>query len=408
VPRTKIEDVVRTMLVIGNGHSAAVASMESFSLGHEVLLICPGGSFKDESHGEDVFTLEDEGFDRFRKDAGERFTLIESSELKGLSGGPGRFKADISTPQGDIQTDAGCVIVAMDEEEAENTLQAKFGERCTDQHSLGSMLRSGKRPKGTVIMLAMDESGESAFDPMSTHEAVHNALYLKGLSPRSDVYIVTKEVFALGQCEFGYRRAQESGVKVVRTDRFPDLSNEGEMAVLDVNLGETLLLRYDLLVVDNLRKVPDMKVIASVIGLSLDGSGRLARPNAKLKSSSSLREGVYLCGTATERSLGIGPTLEAKAAVARASASLFDELFAEGDKAEVWQEKCSACLTCVRTCPYGAPSIDEEGRASIDIDLCQGCGVCVGICPSKAIQMYSFRDDQIQAQIRAALGGGGR
>jgi Pyruvate/2-oxoacid:ferredoxin oxidoreductase delta subunit len=396
------------MLVIGNGHSAAVASMESFNLGHDVLLLCPGGSFKDESHGEEVFTLEGEGFDRFSRDAGDRFMLIASSELKGLGGGLGRFRAEIGTPRGDMTAEAGAVIVAMDEEEAENPLRARMGDMCTDQHSFGSMLRSGKRPKGTVIMLAMDGSGESAFDPMSTHEAVHNALYLKGLSPRSDVYIVTKEIFALGQCEFGYRRAQESGVKVVRADRFPDLSKEGEMTVLDAHLGETLLLRYDLLVVDNVRKVPDVKGMASVIGLPLNGTGRFMRPNAKLKPSSSLREGVYLCGTATERSLGIGPTLEAKAAVVKASAALHGDLYAEGDKAEVWQEKCSACLACVRTCPYRAPSIDGEGRASIDTDLCQGCGVCVGICPSKAIQMSSFRDDQIRSQIRAALGGGGR
>jgi heterodisulfide reductase subunit A-like polyferredoxin len=408
VPRLRLDKVERSMLIIGNGHSAAVASMQAVGLGHNVTLACPGGSFKDESHGEEVFTLEEEGFERFCKDAGDRFTLIRSSKLRSLTGGPGRFKAGIETPDGEILTEAGAVIVAMDEEEIENPFKAKFGDRCTDQHSLGEMLRSAKRPKGTIVMLAMDESGESAFDPMSTHEAVHNALYLKGLSPRSDVYIVTREIFALGQCEFGYLRAQESGVRIVRTDEFPDLSKEGEMVVRDVHLGERLLLRYDLIVVDNMTTVSKMGNLASVLGLPLDGPGRFRRPNAKLKPSSSLREGIFLCGTATERSLGIGPTVEAKAAVVRASVMLHGDMFIEGNKAEVWQEKCSACLTCVRTCPYGAPSIDEEGRAVIDVDRCQGCGACVGICPSKAIQMFSFRDDQIEAQIKAALGGAGK
>ncbi len=76
-----------------------------------------------------------------------------------------------------------------------------------------------------------------------------------------------------------------------------------------------------------------------------------------------------------------------------------------GEVAEVWPDKCSACLTCVRICPYQAPSIGREGKATIDISSCQGCGVCVGMCPSKAIQQYSFRDDQIEIALHAALRG---
>jgi len=404
VPRSKLEPQT-SMMIIGNGHSAAVASMEAYHLGHKVTLACPLSSFKDESHGEEVFTLEEEGFDRLIKEAGESLILITSARIESLAGAPGRFKASISAER-DVEVEAGAVIVAMDEEEAESPLRSRLGENCIDQHSLESMMRSGKRPKGTVVMLAMDESGESAFDPMSTHEAVHNALYLKGLSPSSEVYIVTREVFALGQCEFGYRRAQESGVKVIRTDSFPDISKPGELIVKDVHLGELISIRYDHIVIDNVSKIPDLTGTALAIGLPLDARGRLRRPNAKLKPSSSVREGVFICGTATERNLGIGPTLEAKAAVVKASAMLRGEMFVEGDKAEIWQEKCSACLTCVRTCPYNAPYIDEEGKAVIRTDLCQGCGVCVGICPSKAIQMFSFRDDQIDAQIKAALEGG--
>ncbi|MFW5914222.1 MAG: 4Fe-4S binding protein, partial [Thermoplasmatota archaeon] len=68
-----------------------------------------------------------------------------------------------------------------------------------------------------------------------------------------------------------------------------------------------------------------------------------------------------------------------------------------GEVAEVEAEKCSACLTCIRSCPYSAPYIGETGKAEIDIDTCQGCGICVGICPSKAIQLYCFTDSQIDA-----------
>lgn len=47
--------------------------------------------------------------------------------------------------------------------------------------------------------------------------------------------------------------------------------------------------------------------------------------------------------------------------------------------------KCSACLTCVRLCPFGVPEVDR--RAVISPEKCQGCGICAGACPAGAIEM---------------------
>ena len=66
--------------------------------------------------------------------------------------------------------------------------------------------------------------------------------------------------------------------------------------------------------------------------------------------------------------------------------------------AEVDPEKCSACLTCVRTCPFTAPFIGADNKAEVEEGRCQGCGVCVAICPSKAIQFRSCSDLQVEAQ----------
>ncbi len=61
--------------------------------------------------------------------------------------------------------------------------------------------------------------------------------------------------------------------------------------------------------------------------------------------------------------------------------------FAAGRLARVDAEKCIVCLTCVRTCPFGAPYILEEGFAVIDPAKCQGCGICVVECPARAIEI---------------------
>ncbi len=49
--------------------------------------------------------------------------------------------------------------------------------------------------------------------------------------------------------------------------------------------------------------------------------------------------------------------------------------------------KCVACLTCVRLCPFGAPSMTGEGYAVIEPDLCHACGICVLDCPAQAISL---------------------
>lgn len=49
------------------------------------------------------------------------------------------------------------------------------------------------------------------------------------------------------------------------------------------------------------------------------------------------------------------------------------------------QEKCASCLTCLRTCPYGVPFVDETGAVKIPPSDCVACGICVSICPAKVI-----------------------
>ncbi len=64
--------------------------------------------------------------------------------------------------------------------------------------------------------------------------------------------------------------------------------------------------------------------------------------------------------------------------------------------AECIEELCAVCLTCLRTCPYGVPSIDENGTFTIRNEECQACGLCVGICPASAIR---FRNHYAQASL---------
>ncbi|UCE46848.1 MAG: 4Fe-4S binding protein [Phycisphaerales bacterium] len=54
--------------------------------------------------------------------------------------------------------------------------------------------------------------------------------------------------------------------------------------------------------------------------------------------------------------------------------------------ANVDDEKCTACESCVPECPSEAISMANE-VAVVDANECIDCGVCVDACPAEAITM---------------------
>jgi formate dehydrogenase beta subunit len=79
--------------------------------------------------------------------------------------------------------------------------------------------------------------------------------------------------------------------------------------------------------------------------------------------------------------------------------------------AECIDELCAVCLTCLRTCPYGVPVVDENGIFTIRNEECQACGLCVGICPASAIRFRNYYAqhalDQLADAVKLAQGNGG-
>ncbi len=57
---------------------------------------------------------------------------------------------------------------------------------------------------------------------------------------------------------------------------------------------------------------------------------------------------------------------------------------------EIITEKCVGCKLCLKSCPYGAISMEEK-LAVIDYDLCTLCGACVGSCKFDAIVLRRIR-----------------
>ena len=70
------------------------------------------------------------------------------------------------------------------------------------------------------------------------------------------------------------------------------------------------------------------------------------------------------------------------------------------DTSAVDELLCGGCATCVRTCAFGACSLDESGVSHVDIRRCRGCGKCVVSCPVGARDIISSPHDYLMSAVR--------
>ena len=115
-------------------------------------------------------------------------------------------------------------------------------------------------------------------------------------------------------------------------------------------------------------------------------------------------EGVFLCGMAHYPKSIEEAMAQAQAAAIRAAALLFQEDIQQSEVSAVIQhQRCRQCLSCLKTCPFGAILVGAVGVPEIQGELCRGCGVCAAECPAGAIGMSRFTDAELSAQVGAAL-----
>lgn len=82
---------------------------------------------------------------------------------------------------------------------------------------------------------------------------------------------------------------------------------------------------------------------------------------------------------------------EAKRCIACTTGALADE------------EKCAACLTCVRICPFGVATVEKT--AAMPEEKCQACGLCAAACPAAAIALKRYGTNQMKDQLKGLLAG---
>jgi heterodisulfide reductase subunit A len=239
-------------------------------------------------------------------------------------------------------------------------------------------------------------------------QSIKNAIRLKEQDPDRPVYMWFKEIRTAGLAEAYYTHARELGVVFTRYDDadkpLVDANGSVEVDFRDPYLNERIRLPLDLLVLAT-PTIPNdgNEELAKMLKVPVTADGFFLEAHVKLRPVDFASEGIFLCGTA-HYPKGIDESIsQAYAAAGRAAAILAKPaLQAGGVVAEVDQDKCAACLTCVRICPYGVPIIEPDTKkASIAAAACQGCGICASECPAKAIVLHHYTDAQVFAKEEA-------
>ncbi|MFH0811746.1 MAG: NAD(P)-binding protein, partial [Pseudomonadota bacterium] len=414
--------IIQSGLIIGGGIAGMTAALSLAEQGFDAYLVEKekelGGNFRKLYYTTDGLNPK-EFLDGLLKKvtAHPHIKLYTEAEIEELSGYVGKFKTRIRTNGKIEELSHGVVILATGAQEYQPT-EYSYGlsDRVLTQRFLEEKLAQGdenfKKVK-TVAMIQCVGSRDEKHPYCSRiccTEAVKNALKLKELNPEVNIYILYRDIRTYGFNELHYKEAREKGVVFIRyeVDRKPEVSvGEGrvQVKVFDEILNCPIHINSDYLILSaGIHPRPDCEDLAKKLKLPLNADKFFLEAHMKLRPLDFSNEGFFMAGMAHSPKFVNESIAQARGTAARAATIISkDTRNVGGAISVVDQERCAACLTCVRECPFHVPVITEEGVAYIEPAACQGCGICAGACPRKAIEVQHYKDRQIIAKCESIL-----
>ena len=417
-------EVNRKSLVVGGGLSGMSAALGLADQGYEVFLVEKepelGGNLRRLHRtidGKEVKALCRDLVERVMNHP--RVEVFTGAELVDHGGSKGNFRTGIvfGPDREHRQLEHGVTLLATGAEEWKPDIY-QYGRdaRVITQQEFEAGLAEGTIDPAQIRQVVMIQCVGSRVPErpycsrVCCSTAVKNALWLKEHNPTAQVSVLYRDLRTYGMLEEYYTRARQQGVLFLPYDleRRPEVSTDaGRLMVttFDPTVGRRVRFTPDLVVLSAAVVPRDNARVARLFKVSRTFEGFFLEAHVKLKPVDFAAEGVFMAGMAH----GPKPIPEclsqAAAAVARACTVIGrDWMEVGGMVARVEPEKCAACLICVRACPYGVPSIHEEGYAVIDSAHCQGCGTCAGECPQKAIELQHYTDRQMLDKGMALAG----
>lgn len=240
---------------------------------------------------------------------------------------------------------------------------------------------------------------------------------IRSALPVANIYQLYSDMRAIGKgCEELYTETGRRNVMFLMYDHKGDppemrraLRSENCNIVAHVHeklSGEDIEIPADLVILMNSMEAhEDAKKVSHAVGISMCGNKFFIEKHPKLDPVATTTDGVYIAGSCQSPKDIPDAVSQARAAAARVLASIsMGKVIIDLATAQVNEDLCCGCQTCISVCPYTAISFDEEKKVSVVNEiLCKGCGTCGSACPTGAIKTRHFTDQQILSQIEGLL-----
>lgn len=435
-PGEEIRLSVKTdCLVIGGGAAGMTAALAVADQGYQVHLLEKQPQLGGLLNGVDMIAPEGvpaaEVVSRLVDQVtdNENIDVLTSAELTKLEGYIGNYTVTVSRDGTDATFAASTIIVATGMRELDATghygyrsgsgpdvvtqveLEAMLKDRGQDEGNGGSPSGGLRGKKNVVIVQCVrSRNEERGCCHIGCAVALKNAREIKHRNPEANVYLLYKDLITLKDEYAHMKEVLREGVTTVRFGdaRLPEVvrADDGALSVkvFDVLLGQEITLPADLVVLSvGFQGDESVTALRGMLKVSAGDDGFFTESHIKLGPLDFSSSGLYLAGSARSPKPLKDVREEALGAAMRASIPMTKGFVeAEGIVAKVDLDACSGCARCWKECPYQA--IKEVDKKPLILEaLCKGCGLCAADCPKECIQIVHYGDDQIAAQIEAAL-----
>ncbi|MEW6417832.1 MAG: CoB--CoM heterodisulfide reductase iron-sulfur subunit A family protein [Nitrospirota bacterium] len=420
----KFLEINHEALVIGGGLAGMTTALSLADQGFETHLVEKkselGGMFRKVkylSEGDDPSKRLKELIEKVK--AHKNIHLYLGTTIDSVKGSVGNFTTTLNG--GEKKIDHGVIIVATGASELrpKEYLYGQDGRVMTqleiEEHLVNpqSQIRNAK----SIVMVQCVGSREPDRPYCSRvccQEAIKNALKIKEINPKTEVYILYRDMRSYGFKEIYYQKAREKGVIFIRydEDNKPVVSaGDGRLAVQvrEPLLDVMLKITPDLIVLSP-AIVPneDNVELSKLLKVPLNQNGFFLEAHMKLRPVDFSTDGIFLAGLCHSPKSIEESIAQAQAASARAGAILSQShLTAEGIISCVNEALCRGCGLCKETCVFGAIELIERAPgvliSNVKEGLCKGCGACSVVCPTGAMSLRHYTDDEVLVMVESAL-----
>ncbi|MHC4808209.1 MAG: CoB--CoM heterodisulfide reductase iron-sulfur subunit A family protein, partial [Planctomycetota bacterium] len=415
----------RSALVVGGGVAGMTAALSIANQGFKVHLVeksdqLGGNLSKVKTTAEGLKPPELLKKLQTQVNKSKNITIYKNSVVDECKGFAGNFTSKINcndSPQPrTVEIEHGAAIIATGTEESKPD-EYLYGQSEKVLTQLELEERIEKDPEfvkslNELVMIQCVGSREPermVCSRVCCTEAVKNAIAIKRVNPKATIAILYRDIRTYGFKEDYYNEARKLGVLFFRYDLdgkpivSRDNSGQLEVCVQDLNSSLKLSFSPDILVLSAaMTPSPDNEKVGTAFKVPITLEGFFLEARMKLRPVDFSSDGLFLCGTCHSPKFIDESIAQAQAAAAKAVGIISrKDMEISGVVSVVDPDKCAACLTCLRTCPYDVPAINVEGVAEIEAAMCHGCGICASECPAKAIQLMHYKDSQFIAKTKA-------